>query len=133
MLPHQSTSTPMHPSMQSKMAENAEVSDDFIQANFSLLTDTDELFAGQLDENLSTEDVQQVENIILAACDTPNSENSKQDADFIGPLLPARHANLSEDKVDEFALKSNAGNTHYQTKWAVNVFRGKFHTLYSNN
>lgn len=108
------------------MANAADISN-FVDANFHLLTDNDEMNEILIDGDITPEAIAQVENIIQQAQLPQNEEMQHEDNDFIGPLLPGRHVSASAQKVDEYANESNAPATHTQTKWAVNVLRGKFH------
>lgn len=103
---------------------NAENFTEFVQVNFSLLSDSDEIYDMQLDSNVTQEEVQQVESILEQA----NTENPKENDDesevFDGELKRSRHVTCSADKVDKYAEDEHALQTKFQTKWAVNVLRG---------
>lgn len=105
------------------MEMNAHELNDFVKANFSLLSDTDELFQGQLDSNITEEEAVQVQAILLEANAEKPAENDTEAHDFDGQLRPV-HVSCSSQKLYEYAEDQHAANTKFQTKWAVNVFRG---------
>lgn len=105
--------------------EDAENFTDFVAANFDLLADSDDMNQVELDENISPEAIQQVQNIIDEANEQNQSEKDTDDEAFDGPLKPSRHVLASAEKVDQYAHDSHARATHTQSKWAVNVLRGK--------
>lgn len=111
------------------MATDAATSD-FIQANFSLLSDTDDLNDTNFLEEASPEDIAKIQDAL-------NQEEVEETMDFTDenqPLQPqgkiSRHVSKSDKEIDEYAEASIKDSTKHQTKWALNVFRGKSHVVY---
>lgn len=111
------------------MAADALDMNDFVNANFNLLAETDELNDVQLDEEISPEEMEQVQNAIQDEISKEMDERSSNNEEFEGQLRPARHVMVSSARVDEYAHDSHAPATHTQSKWAVNIFRGKLNTF----
>lgn len=111
---------------------NAEQINKFAEANFELLCDDDEILQAEISEEISAEEVVQVQQIILEAEAKDKQENNEMSEVFDGPLKKSRHVHCSEEKLDEYADASISNRTKKQTKWAVNVLRGNSHNLQSN-
>lgn len=113
------------------MAEDIQM-DEFVDANFSLLSDTDELYEPNVIQAASVEDMAQVQGIINEALVKEREENEDESEAFAGPLKKSRHVTASAEKLDQYAIEEHAPNTRFQTTWAVNTFKGKSNKSQSN-
>lgn len=98
--------------------------DDFVDANFDLLADQDDFSEITLDENITTEEKEEVNDIIQAVPPVEHDENRDSTEDFEEEGAIARHANCSEKEIDSYAEEKYRKKTKEQTKWAVNVMKG---------
>ena len=79
-----------------------------------------------LTENLTTDEQQEIHNIVTAL----EGVNSRELIDFTlqeptaAAIANPRHKAVTSEELDRLASKNSAENTQYQTKWAVAVMKG---------
>ena len=98
--------------------------DDFA-VNFDLLTDDFELVNT---ENNSGSSEQLPESLIdlLDSINDGNQQEKYPDSEAFEEASKKQRFQVVTDKdLDDLASETNAISTHWQTNWAVNVFRGK--------
>lgn len=111
------------------MDEDAVNVQEFAMANFDLLADDDDLNENDLLEYASPEEVEHVQKIIDDANAEESNENGQDTQDFEMADSTNRHACKSDAQIDEYAEAAHKESTKHQTKWAVNVFKGKYSTI----
>lgn len=113
-----------HDATLTAMADAGSLSD-FVDANFDLLAGNDELNSDNILQEVSAEEVEQVENAIEEA----TAQNEAMDMDEAHAFEEGDpnfcHCRKSEAEIDKYAENAHKDSTKHQTKWALNVFRGK--------
>lgn len=66
---------------------DASISEEFIVANFSLLSDNDSFMEMELDGNVTQEDREQIQSIVNDVQAGESSKTTENNADFQGPLF----------------------------------------------
>ena len=93
--------------------------------NFDLFTDEFEVIGAELNPG-DTEDLPEtLLDLIDTINDGNNQENSKDVKAFEDENRKQCFQTVTSKDLDELASETNAISTHWQTNWAVNVFRGK--------
>lgn len=96
------------------------------EANFNLLADSDDLNECNLEEEITEEDIEHVQNIIAQAESQNQAENDDSMDDFADAQTSSRHASANEAKLNFYADANHRDTTKQQTKWAVNLFTGNY-------
>lgn len=105
------------------MAANLNL-DNFVEANFDLLADNDSLAEVNLDENITEQQRQYVNDVIDEMQAKENEENCDSSDDFTPEDTTIRHVSADEEKLNFLAGKRHTDKTKEQTRWAVNVMKG---------
>lgn len=100
--------------------------EEIVVANFNLLADSDDLNEYFLEEEVTQEEIQAVQAIVTEAEAVNNSENQDSGDDFEEESSDGRHATANAAKLDFYADANHTDSTKKQTKWAVNLFTGKY-------
>lgn len=95
-------------------------------ANFNLLADSDDFNECFLEDEVSPEELEAVENIVTEAQAQQNSEIEDSLSDFQDEATFQRHATSNAAKLDFYAAENHKDTTKRQTKWAVNLFTGNY-------
>lgn len=105
------------------MADTSEL-DAIVAANFDLLADSDDLNDIYLEDDVTEEDIEAVENIVTEAEAANNDEMEDSRDAFEEEDTNGRHAKANAEKLDFYADQNSKDTTKRQTKWAVKLFTG---------
>ena len=92
---------------------------------FDILSASDDLNDAEINDSITQQDIEHVEQIVQALAVIYVQEN---DGKTEAPPLPpkkSRFAECTDEDLDDLASESVATTTNYQTKWAVKCFKGK--------
>lgn len=95
-------------------------------ANFDLLSPELDVEDIQIGDELTPE---QIENLENAMEQLNTGDPVEKDADFEAfekQSKTSRHANVTDKDLDAYEYENKMKATHFQTKWAVKVFKGKY-------
>lgn len=104
----------------------AEIAD----ANFDLLSPSDDLSECLLEEEVTQEELEAVQDVVMQTEAQNAAENDNSLDDFQDPTAHGRHAMANAAKLDFYADANHRDTTKKQTKWAVTLFTGNY-TLFS--
>lgn len=102
---------------------------EFVDANFDLLGGDNSQNYLEFSEDISQEELQEVNEAIVQNEAEEMAENDDSSNDFEPQSTMVRHGTCNNDEIDYFSKKKDKETTQQQTKWAVKVFRGKWHIL----
>ena len=74
-----------------------------------------------LDEKLTQEEFQEIENIVTEM----EGVNSAELVDFVSQETTLQHKPITDRELDRLASKNSALTTQYQMKWAQVVIKGQ--------
>lgn len=113
------------------MAEAFNIND-FVDSNLQLLADAEEETEYVLTDEVSKDEAEDI-NVAVSTFNQQEIDENEESSDaFEEEQVTHRHCSLNAAKVDNLALKKHTESTKQQTKWAVNVFRGKCNNFQSN-
>lgn len=101
----------------------------FVQDNYDLLADNSNENQVELTEEVSPEEIEQVNQIIMENEAEEDAESMDSSDEFEDNPKTVRHASCPNEKVDYYSKKKDKDATQMQTKWAVKVFRGNFYNI----
>lgn len=100
--------------------------EEIAEANFDLLSSSDELNQVYLEDEITEEELQTVQQVISEAEGENVPQNEDSADDFEEGSTHSRHATANSEKLDFYADANHRDSTKKQTKWAVNLFTGKY-------
>lgn len=106
------------------MAEQRQL-EEFVNANFDLLSPSDDLNEIYLEEEVTQEELEAVQAVIVQAEGENNSVNDNSLDDFENTSTHQHHASANAEKLDFYAEQIHRDSMKKQTKWAVNLFTSK--------
>lgn len=106
--------------------------DDFVDANFQLLTDSLDGTEFQLSEEVPQNVQEEINELIAGKEAQEMDQNNDSSEEFEDAAKTVRHVTVNEDCINYFSVKKDKDSTKEQTEWAVNVLRGKYKIFHSN-
>lgn len=106
----------------------------FVNSNLQLLADVEPGTQIILTDNISEQEEENVNIIATAFNAQEQAENNESLDDFEAQQITHRHCTLQNSRIDYLSSKKYKDLTKEQTKWAVNIFRGKcctFHSIFT--
>lgn len=111
------------------MAEQRQL-EEIAVANFDLLGPNDDLYEVNLEDELTEEHREAVQNMFNEITEKELGEKADSMDDFEPDVSTSRHVNCSSADLDNYSDANSKDTTKKQTKWAVSIFLGKY-TLFS--
>lgn len=91
---------------------NAENFQDFVQANFDLLSDENDLHEVNLSDEVSKEVVEQINAMIAEKEGEESVQNEDSMDDFEEASKTVRHVSVNEEKLDYYSKKKKTRRVH---------------------